>query len=251
MELLHEVALKTQYSYRVSHLNRGTDYHQKFFGSTHRAMMWGLERDVLRSIAEHTVGSRMLDFACGTGRVIGEVADCFDYSLGVDVSESMLSIAKENVPLADFKCIDLTEELSEPIELGKFDLITAFRFFPNAEYELRVDAIRALSRVLAPGGRLVFNNHKQQSSFVYRIASLVRRRKEGMTHEECLQLVSSSGLVLEEQHHLGVIPFVDRYGIPFPVAVATRIERIASRFSSLARISSNIIYVCRKPTQGE
>src|SRR3546814_18550451 len=97
-------------SYRVSHLNRGIDYHQKFFGNTHRAMMWALERDVLRSIAGHAVAGRMLDFACGTGRVIGEIADVFDYAIGVDVSESMLDVARLSVPGDDFRCVDLTDQ---------------------------------------------------------------------------------------------------------------------------------------------
>lgn len=241
--------MKTNMSYRTSHMNRGMDYHNKFFGNTHRAMMWLLEREVLQSVAASVPSRRMLDFACGTGRVTAEISDRFVEAVGVDVSESMLDVARQMAPRAHFRNVDVTDPNFDPGLLGKFELITAFRFFPNAEQELRAAALAALSGLLADGGKIVFNNHKNQASLVYSVASLIRGRKQGMTRNECLELIAASGLEVESEGHFGLIPFVDRFGIPFPVTIAAYFERALSRYAVFARWSSNIIFVCKKATR--
>ena len=71
----------------------------------------------------------------------------FGTVVGIDVSEAMLMCASvsENVTLY---CIDITKvSLAET-----FDVVTAFRFFLNAEDSLRREALRAIYRRLREGG---------------------------------------------------------------------------------------------------
>ncbi len=60
---------------------------------------------------------------------------------GIDVSASMLAVARQSAPSAEIVEGDPTREdlLSE----RHFDLITAFRSFPNAEDPLREAAMAA------------------------------------------------------------------------------------------------------------
>ena len=120
-------------SYRDSHLDRGTDYDEGWSTIPHRAMMWRLEQRALDSIFARAGGRRFedyLDFACGTGRMLGFLGKYAQSVTGVDISPSMLEVARERVPKAELICGDLTRE---PLLTNRqFDVISAFRFFPNA-----------------------------------------------------------------------------------------------------------------------
>ena len=76
-----------------------------------------------------------LDFACGTGRILEYFAGRVDSSTGVDVSDSMMEVAGRWPPKAELIEADLTQ--NDVLGDRRFNLITAFRFFPNAEPELR------------------------------------------------------------------------------------------------------------------
>jgi SAM-dependent methyltransferase len=69
----------------------------------------------------------------------------------------MLEVAREICPNTRFVCADLTQETAD---LGLFDVVTSFRFFGNAQHELRVGALQALNRLLRPDGHLIINSHR-------------------------------------------------------------------------------------------
>src|SRR5690554_5494081 len=100
-------------------------------------MIWALEKDAIDRICKRyfprEIGSH-LDFACGSGRLIGFLRDRVGSSIGVDVSTDMLEIAKREVGDAKLIHADLTD--CDVLGQEKFQLITAFRFFPNAQEEL-------------------------------------------------------------------------------------------------------------------
>ena len=52
----------------------------------------------------------LLDFACGTGRITEFLEDKVNYSTGVDVSESMLKIARKKLKLTKIIKADLTKK---------------------------------------------------------------------------------------------------------------------------------------------
>jgi predicted TPR repeat methyltransferase len=192
-----------------------------------------------------------LDFACGTGRIVAYMAARVSHAVGVDVSGSMLAEARDHAPSAEIHQADLTTQ--DMLEDRRFDLITAFRFFPNAEPALRAATMRVLVRHLAPGGLLVFNNHKQEGSLLLRMAAALGRRstpeeaaRRGdrmMTRAEVDALVRSAGLRMVSRHPLAVLPFTDRH-MPGPGWLLEVLENRLAALPGSAALAQNVIYVC-------
>ena len=235
--------------YRKSHLRSGIgeSYHASFARDPYRNLLWGLEKRVLDRILVECLGDRdvhHLDFACGTGRILSYVADRARVSVGVDVSPSMLSVAKETSGRSEIYQADLTT--NDILEERKFDLITAFRFFPNAQPSLRNDAMRVLVRHLGEGGRLVFNNHKNLSSVKYRLARLRGRGGfKGMSLSEASELSSKNGLEIERSYAMGFTPASDRHMI-IPAGLLRRLEEGLSKCPAIKPWGENVIFVCRQ-----
>lgn len=195
-------------SYRNSHLDKSADYDEIFRRRLRESMLWDLEKSILDSL----VGTRWadrpprhLDFACGTGRVLGHLSDRVRESVGLDVSANMLSTARVRSPASQLVQGDITR--TPLLEGREFDLITAFRFFPNAEPALRRDSIRSLSALLSSQGAIVFNNHLNDTSSVRRLQRLARRRVgHTMSQGEVEQVLAWGDLRLDAQYGLGLLP---------------------------------------------
>lgn len=237
--------------YRLSHLvpGKGRSYHRQFSDQPYRSLVWEHERLVLDRILagqERRNAFRHLDFACGTGRVLKYLSDRAGVSVGVDLSPSMLEMARETVPGAEIIKVDLTRE--DTLGDRVFDLITAFRFFPNAQVKLREEAMEVISRHLAPGGILVFNNHKNTASLRNRLARAVGRRDfKGMSPDEMTRLVSRKGLVVKDVFHFGILPATEsRLLLPHPLL--RRIEFFLARVKVFTYLGQNLIYVCQHQT---
>ncbi len=234
--------------YTSSHKGRGRDYHETFASEVnpYRAMHWRLEQRALDKILRDHLGSAQvayLDFACGTGRILGHLARQVATATGVDVSPSMMEVAREGAPGAELIEADLTQR--DVLGERRFNLITAFRFFPNAEPELRLAVLRALARHLATPGVLVFNNHKNRNSLPRRISRLLGRETPGltMTHREVEALVSSAGLQILQVVPLACLPFSENHPL-LPVSILEPLERQISGLRPLAGIAQDVLYVC-------
>lgn len=111
---------------------------------------WG---NVLLDAVSLAPGSRVLDVACGTGIVarlararIGDKARI----VAIDRSPAMLAVARAVEPTIDWREGDATELPVRDDE--QFDVVVCqegLQFFPD-----RPAAMRAIRRVLAPGGRV-------------------------------------------------------------------------------------------------
>jgi SAM-dependent methyltransferase len=108
-------------------------------------------------VASHLpAGARVLDLACGTGRVTAPlVARGFEVS-GLDLSQRALAVALEAVPGADFRNGDMRDL---PWPDASFDAVvnlwTAFGYFETQAEDER--ALAEIARVLKPGGRFVLD----------------------------------------------------------------------------------------------
>jgi SAM-dependent methyltransferase len=238
-------------SYTESHKGHGRDYHESFKPEVnpYRAMLWRLEKGALDQILRQFLGSGKvahLDFACGTGRVLGHFQGRVGSSTGLDVSASMMEVAREVAPTAEFIEADLTRQ--DVLGTRQFDFITAFRFFPNAEPELRRAVITALAKHLAPKGVLVFNNHKNRNSVRRRLSRLLGREVPAptMTHAEVEALVQSVGLQVLQAVPLANLP-VSEYHLLLPVSLVEPLERRMSTVAALAGLAGDVIYVSGRP----
>jgi len=149
--------------YRDSHqdIDKPKSYDPEFeISGTTKHLFWQMEKALLVKVME-SLGSpatSLLDFACGTGRVLGFLENRFERSVGLDISESMASWARANrVKTSEILVGDLTRKKLLGDE--QFDVITSFRFFLNAQDSLRREVLHSLLPHLAPSGVLVVNFH--------------------------------------------------------------------------------------------
>lgn len=159
--------------------------------------------------------SNVLDFACGTGRITALLAGLVDRVEGVDVSQAMLSRARERTPTTELHCEDITAEGSHGILKGPYQCVTAFRFFQNAQPELRHKALAALRQRMEPGGTIIINVQCQARSLAgvaYRLRSAVRGDPgQQIRYEDAEELLQSHGFNIEEVFWYGYVPRLGRY----------------------------------------
>jgi SAM-dependent methyltransferase len=111
-----------------------------------------------------TARHRALDFGCGVGRLTQALAAHFERCDGVDISESMLSLAREHNQYPE-RCVyhlNAAADLSL-FEDASFDFIYSTLVLQHMEPRYSTLYMRELVRVLAPGGLLVFQVPSQRS----------------------------------------------------------------------------------------
>lgn len=188
--------------YRCSHQRKGGDYDATLSASPLDAYMDRWEAHHLEQWLPGLFPGgipRYLDFACGTGRIVQRVEAHAGDACGVDVSDSMLNMARGKCRTARFVCADLTRGDAEP---GPFDLVTAFRFFGNAQDELREAALAAINLRLRPGGYLILNNHRNPSSLLARRMAAVAEEMD-LSHAKLGSLLRRHGFEIARQCAIG------------------------------------------------
>jgi SAM-dependent methyltransferase len=112
-----------------------------------------LER-ALEFIGPPKSGARALDVGCGTGPISAVLVERGYTTLGIDVSETAVKLARARVPGATFAVQDA---LTMPGE-GRFELIVDAHCLHCIVYdEHRRAFFETLRRLLAPGGSLVID----------------------------------------------------------------------------------------------
>ncbi|ESZ58803.1 class I SAM-dependent methyltransferase [Mesorhizobium sp. L103C131B0] len=236
--------------YRSSHQTTGygTDYLKTFRSGYYAALWLRVERPLIESILKPLGGPGLscLDFACGTGRVTNVAATLFGEVVGVDVSQSMLACAHVagNVKLVK---ADLTVH---PLA-RRFDVVTAFRFFLNAEDSLRQAALSAIHEHLKDGGLLVSNIHMNATSpmglvcrFLNRCSGRVVRST--LSIHAYRQLLVANGFAVERVIGYGFLP---RPGWLLPKLcekLVGPVETLSRRAGVPARSAQNFLVVARK-----
>jgi len=239
-----------EYTYRDSHKypTKGVTYDEHYETIPWRRFLWSREQEVILRILEKYFAGKdihLLDFACGTGRITSFLENRVKTSTGVDVSSSMLAIAREKLKRTEIIEADITS--GNVLRGRKFNLITAFRFFLNAEPELRYAAIRAIVTLLAQDGYLVFNNHQNLGSPWIRLRYIRHRQKnpEGifnvMTIAEMQKLVEAVGLEIVELYPVG---FFHPPRLPVSYRLNGVIDGAACKFKCLSRFSEDPVAVC-------
>lgn len=110
---------------------------------------WHIEQDIVRDLmAQMPQGSVILDVPFGTGRFVDMYLERNMTIYGVDISEDMLKVAREELGAAYEKCrIHLGSADSLPYENNFFDAVVCFRFFGLISFEMANRVLKEIHRV--------------------------------------------------------------------------------------------------------
>jgi ubiquinone/menaquinone biosynthesis C-methylase UbiE len=233
-------------NYRASHLGKGPEYAEFLTTPGYQSYMHAREAAVLRSVLR-SLGpiEHALDFACGTGRITGTLQDECGSVIGVDISESMVAQARAAHPRTTFILGDLTRD-DLPIQTQQ--LVTAFRFFGNAESALRREVLTALHRRLVPGGFLILNNHRNPQSIYNRVRKWQSEPAQGTLDYDTLfaELRDTGYRVVRT---IGIAPWYVHHRLDAPWVCAStvlRLTELLGRVPGLYRLCPDAILVAER-----
>ncbi len=220
-----------QDGYRASHAQKdGRAYDSFIYNTPLDAYMaeWE-ERRMTEMLDRHFPQGvdRYLDFACGTARITRFLAPRARQAAGVDISPTMLEVARENAPHTQCVRADLTRSTA-PDPTG-FDLISAFRFFGNAEHSLRLQVLATLRDRLKPGGHLLFNNHRNPNSVMNRFHRLTGGDLDwDLNHAKMDRMLEEQGFEVVEKRPIGFWMLLYRLTTAAAIAKApvARLEKL-------------------------
>lgn len=240
-------------SYRTSHASPGHGaYYSKTYEHGYYAHQWQLiERPLLRSVfakIKNREKVRYLDFACGTGRILGVGEEFFDDTTGIDISDEMLYVAGLNCTKSKLIRQDITRA---PLR-GTYDVITAFRFFLNAEPLLADEVLGALYDLLPEtGGTMFINIHVNRNSplgLIYELRNLLVGRNLANTKSYGVfrGTLEQNGFAVEKVHWYSFLP---RLGWRFERAsqhMMIPTERVFGSLRFCDGLAQSFLIHCRK-----
>ena len=201
-------------SYRDSHLGaaKAQSYDEDLWDlRAAKGLDWLVEQRLMAGILRDSIppGPRSVaDFACGTGRVLEFLDRYFPSPVGIDVSPDMLALARLRCPRARLILGDVTA--LPGLAPGPFDLITAFRFFLNAEPSLRSQVLAWVRASLQPRGLVVANFHLNPVSLrgmYLRFRMDPAARPPMMEVEEARQLFTAHGFSVRQVLGYSFLPY--------------------------------------------
>lgn len=130
---------------RAAWVERASYYDDLFASISSQAIA-----DILGSV-DTLQGKQHLDIACGTGHLVAEATRRGAMSIGVDLAETMIAVAKTNYPGLDFRVADGAQL---PFDDASFDFVTcSFGLSHTAGPE---QAVAEAYRVLRAAGTYAF-----------------------------------------------------------------------------------------------
>lgn len=249
-DLFRREPLREYPDYSASHLHAGEAYQARFRDRPGRAAMWQLEQELIRKIFPRLAPARALDFATGTGRIAAELERCLpECELhGVDISTDMLVTARTKCTRVTFHAMDGRMALSE-FGSQAFDLVSAFRFFPNADPQLREDVADQIAQLTRPGGHVVLNNHRNfwSTSYIAMRAAGNEAGNFGSRNADIKALFQKRGFVCTRKYSLGVWPQTDFRPALLPWPTAMALERFNMRYcAGTHTLGYNTVFVFKK-----
>lgn len=249
--------MTTRYADRFQQKDAVAFYDAAEYGAeSYSARVWQWQRPVLENLVKDFCAAqagpvRLLDFACGTGRVLSVLAPLVAAADGVDISENMVAVARGKCPQARLLVGDV---LAEPDLLQPaYDLISCFRFVLNAEPGLRGRVLRRLRQALrAPDGLLLVNVHGNSRSLRHPAIAWRRWRERGgktdtmlneMSPAAARRLLAESGFEVVRQFGFGILP-PTLYRTPLR-RVAAAVDRTFAGEDFLRNCSIDLLFVCR------
>jgi ubiquinone/menaquinone biosynthesis C-methylase UbiE len=243
-------------SYRTSHLgaSKARSYDEDVRDpAAAKGLEWLVEQQLLADILRTDLppgSSSVADFACGTGRVLEFLSEYVPSPVGIDVSPDMLDIARDRCSTATLIRGDVTT--TPHLAPGPFDLITAFRFFLNAEQELKTQVLAWMRHSLQPGGLVVANLHLNPFSLrgaYLRLRMPPSTRPSMMSVKQARRLFTANGFTVRRIVGYSYLPY-RRAGrnLIGPVARLSLETRLAGMNALLPIAGSFLVVAALEPS---
>jgi SAM-dependent methyltransferase len=240
-------------SYKFSHKNASVaktytgTYQSGYYYNLWKEIEIPLLHQIYASLKDDGA-TQHLDFASGTGR-ISSIAEDYFTNTAIDVSEEMLAYARKNLSQSEIVCADIQEIAHQ----RKFDAVSAFRFFLNAEHELKNHVLSNIHTLLNENGTLVFNIHVRDTSplgYFYRAKSLLGFRSAGNVSslEQNKRLLESNNFIVKRVINYGYIPRFGRLSNVVPSVAIRWIEPFLGNFNFMDKFSQCFVIIAVKNT---
>ena len=166
--------------------------------------------------------------------------------MGVDVSESMLEVARSKCPELKLVCQDITQESLN----RNFDVITAFRFFRNAEPGLRLAALTAIHDHLQTDGYLIANIHGNPFApgvIALKAKSLFKRiPANSISSRHFTRLLEQNGFEIVERVNYSYLPRFSSFFPRWYARLMGPVEKICKSIPIIKGMSESTLFVARK-----
>ena len=232
-------------------------YEFKEYGKTsYSSLVWQWQQPVVEQIVRNyqltrSGPVRLLDFACGTGRVLTCVESLVDVAEGIDISAGMVALARKKCRRAQIKVGDI---LADPGLLPTpYHIITAFRFLLNVEPALRQSVLGRLREAMAaPDGLLLLNMHGNSRSLRHPAIVWRRWREHSqpsgamlneMSPAETRALLRQSGFQVVRQFGFGLLP-PTLYRTPLRCPAAA-LDKLFAGENIWRSCSIDMMFVCK------
>jgi len=124
--------------------------------------LYPAEAAALARYRDDLVDRAVLDLGCGAGRLAVHVQPFVARYLGLDISPHMVSYCRSHLPDLEFAVGDMLELHLADESFGAIFAIA--NLFDAVDHVDRLRVLRAVHRLLAPGGLLVFSSHNRNWS---------------------------------------------------------------------------------------
>lgn len=175
-----------------------------------------LDRALLSAVVEMARGGRVADIGCGPGHVTAHLAALGADVIGLDLSASMVEIARADHPGVEFAVESMTRLGLEDSSLAAAVLMYSIIHLTPAD---RDQAIAELRRVLRPGGIALISFHIRSEEFA---AGDVNRITTWFGHSVAVEgYFLEPDVVLDDlgRHGLDIVSIMTRMphpGVEFP-----------------------------------
>ena len=185
-----------------------------FFGAMDVMRRAGLA-ELVRALDgdRHRMRVKVLDVACGTGRLLEQMRVTLPQATldGVDLSPFYVDRAEERMKGHPASKVTVANAESMPFDEGAYDAVTCGFLFHELPKDARQRVARELFRVLEPGGVLVVQDSMQRTDpnakdllgfLDWFPVAYHEPYYKGYTKDDLAKLLAEAGFVVEKEEHV-------------------------------------------------